>query len=422
MIKIDFALHNMPIDLGLSRISRLLRQLGNPHKTYKSAHVAGTNGKGSTVAYLSSVLTSSKVRNGRFTSPHMVYYNDCVCINNEIYPMPKFEQVRALVRQTNDELKLQCTEFELLTATAFKIFELEQVEIALIEVGLGGRLDATNVLEANTVLLPGVVVTAITKIAFDHEGFLGNTLEKIANEKAGILKENIPCVIDGTNEELVLLTVQSKAASLNCKLIIAGGDKDAEELIKLSPLNGAYQLSNLCVALRAIDILKRYLPIDNHAIREGIENTKWIGRLQTVKIPGKNLTVLVDGSHNENAAIELANHLEVSTERAKGIIFVVGFTKGKSIDSLLKHTITKNDIVYPTSFSQPEGMPWITPAAPEGITKVANKYTDDLQPYGNLEDILSRISGIKENGDRRPVVIFGSLYLVSDVLRLVQAK
>ena len=121
MIKIDFALHNMPIDLGLSRISRLLRQLGNPHKTYKSAHVAGTNGKGSTVAYLSSVLTSSKVRNGRFTSPHMVYYNDCVCINNEIYPMPKFEQVRALVRQTNDELKLQCTEFELLTATAFKI-------------------------------------------------------------------------------------------------------------------------------------------------------------------------------------------------------------------------------------------------------------------------------------------------------------
>lgn len=411
----------MPIELGLSRISLLLRQLGNPHKTYKSAHVAGTNGKGSTVAYLSSILTSSKVRNGRFTSPHMVYYNDCVCINNETYPLPKFEQVRALVRETNDELKLQCTEFELLTATAFKIFELEKVEIALIEVGLGGRLDATNVLEANTALLPGVVVTAITKIAFDHEGFLGNTLEKIANEKAGILKENIPCIVDGTNEQPVLLAIQSKAASLNCDLIIAGGDKDAEELIKVSPLNGAYQLSNLCVALRAIDILKGYLPIDNNTIREGIENTKWIGRLQTVEIPRKNLTVLVDGSHNENAAIELAKYLDVSTERTKGIVFVVGFTKGKSIDSLLKHTVTKADTVYPTSFSQPEGMPWISLAAPEDITEIAKNYTDDLQPYGNLEEIISRISSIKKSGDSRPVVIFGSLYLVSDVLRLVEA-
>ncbi|RLV85242.1 putative dihydrofolate synthetase [Meyerozyma sp. JA9] len=413
----------MPIDLGLSRISRLLRQLGNPHKTYKSAHIAGTNGKGSTVAYLSSVLTSSKVRNGRFTSPHMVYYNDCVCINNETYPLPKFEQVRALVRKTNDELKLQCTEFELLTATAFKIFELEKVEIALIEVGLGGRLDATNVLEANTSSSPGVVVTAITKIAFDHEGFLGDTLEKIANEKAGILKENIPCVVDGTNEHSVLSVIQSKAASTSCNLIIAGGDQDAKELIKVSPLNGAYQLSNLCVALRAIDILKGYLPIDNHTIREGIKNTKWIGRLQTVEIPEKNLTVLVDGSHNENAAIELARYLEHSTNRTEGIIFIVGFTKGKSIDGLLKHTVTRrNDTVYPTSFSQPEGMPWIKSAAPDNIAKVAANYTDDLQPYGTLEDILNRISSKKENGDERPVVIFGSLYLVSDVLRAVEAK
>lgn len=131
----------MPIDLGLSRVTKLLRHLGNPHiNTYKSIHIAGTNGKGSTVAYLSSILTQAKVRNGRFTSPHMVYYNDSICINNEVYPLAKFKSISDYVQKENTSLRLGCTEFELLTVTAFKIFELERVELAIIEVGLGGDL------------------------------------------------------------------------------------------------------------------------------------------------------------------------------------------------------------------------------------------------------------------------------------------
>lgn len=408
----------MPIDLGVSRISRLLKLLGNPHKAYKSVHVAGTNGKGSTVAYLSSVFTASKIRNGRFTSPHMVTYNDCVCVNNVAYPRPEFERVKAMVHRNNTDLQLRCTEFEVLTATAFKIFELEKVDLAVIEVGLGGRLDATNALEANTAELKGVIVSAITKIAFDHEGFLGKTLEKIAGEKAGIMKERIPCVVDGSNRPQVLLVFQERAESLGCPLTIANKEKDAVELIRVSPLNGAYQLSNLGVALRAIDVVKQHFPIDN--IRKGIEHTTWQGRLQRIEIPGNGLTVLVDGSHNENAAIELGAFLKSSTDRAHGIVFVVGFTKGKSIEGLLKHTVTANDTVYPTSFTTPEGMPWIVLTAPEDILTVARNYTAEIQPAATLENIIETVSKNYGSGDRRPVVIFGSLYLVSDVLRLVE--
>lgn len=409
----------MPIELGLSRILALLRQLGNPQKTYKSVHVAGTNGKGSTVAYLSSILTASKIRNGRFTSPHMVYYNDCICINNEVYPFPKFEQVKALVDKTNDDLKLRCTEFELLTATAFKIFELEKVDISVIEVGLGGRLDATNVLEANTNVSPGVIVSAITKIAFDHEGLLGNTIEKIAKQKAGIIKQNIPCVVDASNKPEVLNVVRLKAEEMHSAVTEAKGDKDAAKLINASPLNGAYQLCNLNVALRVIDAVQKHFDIQQDWIHKGIENTKWQGRLQKVEFPGKDLTVLLDGSHNENAAKELGAYLKSSTDRQNGIVFIVGFTKGKLIGKILRHTLNNADTVYPTTFSKPEGMPWITPAGSEEITNAAKNFTDDVKPFDTLQNCIDNVAKSFKKGDRRPVVIFGSLYLVSDALRLI---
>lgn len=450
----------MPIDLGLSRITRLLQHLGNPHiNAYKSIHVAGTNGKGSTVAYLSSVLTQSKIRNGRFVSPHMIYYNDCICINNEVYPLSKFKLVSELVQKENASLQLGCTEFELLTVTAFKIFELERVELAIIEVGLGGRLDATNVLQPYNFrdrdTRGGVIATAITKIGIDHEALLGNTLTAIAHEKVGIMKNFIPCVVDRTNDNEVLDVVKERAKETSSDLYLVDGIKEStsepsgllpnrsdpnivKSLLKFSPLKGNYQLQNLSVALKILDIIgiqdhKLFKDENNtpkitpELISLGIRKTDWPGRLQSVKIPKNGLSVLLDGAHNESAAIELGKYLQIFRLNKKGIIFIIGLTKGKSIDDLLRHITNKlDDSIIPTVFTPPDHMPWISSYGHDDIRRVAKNYVQDVKNIGessqSIEKVLDYANELKLKGDEREVVVCGSLYLCADVLRQIEKK
>lgn len=441
----------MPIDLGLSRVTKLLHHLGNPHiNAYKSIHIAGTNGKGSTVAYLSSILTQAKVRNGRFTSPHMVYYNDSICINNEVYPLAKFKNISDYVQKENTSLRLGCTEFELLTVTAFKIFEIERVDLAIIEVGLGGRLDATNVLEPfdpKTDLKGGVIATGITKIGIDHEALLGDTLAEIAYEKACIMKKSVPCIVDRKNEQEALKVVKVVAKNTMSDLYMVDGMNkpetcptnkmcysDPKSLLKYSPLKGDYQLQNLSIALTILDVVK----LQNHsslsnengeskitadAIKLGIEKIVWPGRLQSINIPKTGLHLLLDGAHNASAAIELAKYLENIRGDEGGIIFVITLTKGKSIDNLLKHIVHKNDTVIPTVFSVPEQMPWISSYSSEDVQKVAENYVQDVRNIGtsgqSIEKVLDYVNELKLSGDNRNVVVCGSLYLCADILRYV---
>ncbi|ABN67281.2 folylpolyglutamate synthase [Scheffersomyces stipitis CBS 6054] len=434
----------MPIDLGLSRVYSLLKQLNNPHiNAYKTIHVAGTNGKGSTVAYLSSILTKSKVRNGRFTSPHMLYYNDCICINDEVYPLSKFQKVSNLVQEQNQLHKLGCTEFELLTVTAFKIFELENVEIAVVEVGLGGRLDATNALEPyNKTTKGGVIATAITKIGIDHENLLGNTLAAISGEKAGIIKRMIPCVLDRTNVKVVVETVQNRANELDVPLTLVDGIEEAEpapaqiisqevqDLLTLSPLKGDYQLQNLSVSLKVVELVSPYFlddagncRITNETIRSGIGATRWPGRLQSVQIPNFDFSVLLDGAHNESAAIELGKHLR-KQRNGQGIIFVIGMTKGKSLASLLSHIAEKTkDTVIGTSFTPPENMPWISSFPIHQLQQEASQYVEDVDKFvgEDISKVFAHVKKYRDQGDERQVVVCGSLYLCGDVLRLVES-
>lgn len=420
----------MGINLALTRINRLLSLLGNPHiNSYKSIHIAGTNGKGSTVAYISSVLTQAQIRNGRFTSPHLLYYNDCISINNEIYPLSKFQHVSELVTKQNEEHKVGCTEFELLTATAFKIFELEKVEYAVIEVGLGGGLDATNALIPSE--KGGVILCGITKIGIDHEKFLGSTLSEIASEKAGIIKDKIPCVIDATNDEDVLGVVQNVLESKNAPLYTVDAGDDLERfslysndevrhLRTMSPLKGSYQLQNLSVAIKILELLKQqYTPkLTKEMIEAGIRNVDWPGRLQTVTYRG--IEMLIDGAHNESAALELQKYLK--SYREEGIIFVIGLSKGKSVEKLVKYIATDKDVLVATRFSSPEGMPWVSCYDIEEIQMAAKRYFGTIVSTDNsrtVKDTLDMIVEMKENGDSRKVVVCGSLYLCSDVLRLV---
>ncbi|KAI3404775.2 FOL3 [Candida oxycetoniae] len=427
----------MPIDLGLARITKLLAHLNNPHLSYKSIHIAGTNGKGSTLAYLSSILTQSRIRNGKFTSPHMVEINDCICINNEVYPRSKFDIINSKVTQINEELELKCTEFEILTVTALRIFELERVELALIEVGVGGRLDATNVLTAfhkkTGQPTGGVVATGITMIGMDHEKLLGNTIEKIAWEKAGIMKQDIPCFVDSSNGESVLNILREKSRSVSCPMHVVTPSAMDRNMIQYSPLRGDYQINNLALALRILSSLSAYHHVDHHPyafstekIISGIKNTNWPGRLQSIKVKGlKEMQVLIDGAHNESSAIELGKYLR-KNYLEQDILFVIGVTRGKNLDNIMKHLIRKpgNDVVVPSLFSQPDRMPWIHCESVQKIKKVAEKYCNVELALENayIDDVFEYLRERNKTKSGTVVVICGSLYLCGDVLRSVSIE
>lgn len=402
------------IDLGLARVTRLLALLGNPHVTYNAVHVAGTNGKGSTLAYLLAVLCEVRLRCGRFTSPHLLEYNDCVAIDNVAYPRGQFDRVHAAVVAQDRRAEVGCTEFELLTATALKIFQLEQVDWALIEVGVGGRLDSTNVLVPGR---PGVVVAGITKVAMDHELLLGNTLAKIAREKAGIVKSGVPVVVDGSNAPEVLLAVRLRAAEVGAPVHVAhAADGRVQSMLRCSPLLGDHQAHNLAVALGVLDVLQamHMVLLDDDTVRAGLVRTAWPGRLQLLTDKATGVEFLLDGAHNESAAVELAHYLG---SQKRGFIFVVGMSKGKDMAGLLKHLVGENDAVVPMPFSTPTNMPWVECYAPSEVAAAAQTLTKEVLPAANAETLFPRLAELRARGDTRRVVVCGSLYLCSDILR-----
>lgn len=418
----------MVVDLSLVRITRLLAYLGNPHRsTYNAIHIAGTNGKGSTIAYLSAILTAARINTGKFTSPHLISYNDCVAINNETYPLPKFENVHRMVKQENVRWSLGCTEFELLTATAYKIFEVEKVLLALVEVGLGGLLDSTNVLEPATSASGGVIACGITKIGIDHESFLGSTLLEIALQKAGIIKLGVPVVVDGTNNPQVLEVMKQKAQENGSILVEANATTTAnlEELLTYSKLVGAYQAQNLSVALNILKVLRErnHVYLSENDLKEGISATTWPGRLQTLVDPKTKLLILLDGAHNESAAIELGtylNTLRTRNEEPEGLIFVVAMTTGKAADKVFLHIFDETaDTVYPVGYTSPENMPMVKSYTAEALGAIAKKHVADvrLELDGNLDLIFQKLLQNRLAGDDRNIVVCGSLYLCSDVLR-----
>lgn len=384
------------IDLGLARITRLLAELGNPQNCYKALHVAGTNGKGSVVSYLSSILTYNGVKTGRFTSPYLIHEEDAICINNRPIARQLYEKVKKQVELLNSQKTIDATEFEREAATAFEVFRQEQVDVAVIEVGLGGLLDATNVLKRENVLC-----TAITKIAFDHEGFLGSTLGEIAAHKAGIIKPGVPCVADGTNDAVVLQTIKS-VADKNSSLLYTPVGLPAGYTTR-DILEGEFQKQNAAVAIQAITVA--YPQFNRGMIIEGLRNTAWPGRLQWIDLG--NQRVLVDGAHNPSAAIELAKYVEGMMRPRGPITWVLAFSK--PCDSILSHLIQPDDRVIATRFGKIPTMPWISALDPQEICTVACNYTD--------ADNVKQAESIKDVYFDDNSVICGSLYLLGELYR-----
>lgn len=426
----------MSIELGLSRITKLLSYLGNPHESLKILHVAGTNGKGSVCSYISTILQEQNIqvsqngqikRVGKFTTPHLIHVTDSITINNNPIPQYKFDSIKKSLNEINQKYSIKCSEFELLTCIAFLYFKEAHCNWCVLEVGLGGRLDATNVIPGKNKLACG-----ITKISLDHENFLGDTLTKIAYEKAGIITPGVKfATVDGTNDISVLQTIKEQCDKVGCELKITDPSKDnntintdswGEIQLEKLPLNGEYQIFNLKVALSMIDHLQKIneIKLSKNDLLKGLNNTVWPGRLQNLDLfyeKGKYIPVLMDGAHNGSAAIELSKYIR-NKYGDKPITYIVAVTEGKNITRLFDPLLNSKDSVYVTKFGNVEGMPWIHATDPKLLSNyIKDKYTSNVIIKPDIHSIFVELANIPEE-NRQPIVICGSLYLCGEMLRL----
>lgn len=310
------------IDLGLERILSVLNILGNPQDKLKCIHVAGTNGKGSVCSIINSVLTQAGFKTGLYTSPHIFEYTERIKINQQEISKDNFASYVYRVNEAAENASIHLTEFEILTSVMFKYFFDKKVDVVILETGLGGCFDATNVIKSN-------LCAIITHIDLDHTERLGNTKSKIAFEKAGIIKPDCPVFTCEGYEE-----IKDKADECNSLFSMVTPCEDMKNLC----LKGIHQQENLSLALAAV----RYLfpQIDEETIQIGLENVKHFCRFQ---ICGNNL--IVDGAHNPNGAYALRQSLDYYFPFQKRC-FIFGCLNNKDYEKMMEILFSKNDEIY----------------------------------------------------------------------------
>ncbi|MEH2396533.1 bifunctional folylpolyglutamate synthase/dihydrofolate synthase [Nostoc sp.] len=416
-------LQRFGVHLGLDRIVNLLANLDNPHHQIPVIHVAGTNGKGSVCAYLSSVLTEAGYRTGRYISPHLVDWTERICLNEQPISSEELnqllEKVQAAIR-TEDE---SATQFEVITAAAWLYFAQQQVDVAVVEVGLGGRLDATNVC-----LEP--LITIITSISREHWQQLGPTLADIAREKAGILKPGCPVVVGPLPPDAEKV-VRSRALELQCPIFtpqparqLALGWAEYQTIqnsksIKYPlPLAGQIQLTNSVLALTALEILQQQgWQISDEAIINGMAKTKWPGRMQWTN--WKNHQLLIDGAHNTAAAQVLRQYVDsLDTVNHEPVNWVMGMFSDKDHADIFAALLQPGDRLYLVPISI-EPWPGRTSADLNYLANLAYSLCPELgdrQIYPDLFTALEAATSTATTDDL--IVLCGSLYLVGDFLQI----
>ncbi|MCJ1481469.1 folylpolyglutamate synthase [Schaereria dolodes] len=405
------------LELGLARIRRLL---SNSTFSWRAIHVAGTNGKGSVCAYVSAMLHKGSISCGRFTSPHLMDRWDCITINEEVVDESLFREVEERVSAKNREESIKASEFELLTATAFEIFAQEKIEIGVVEVGLGGRLDATNV-------LIDPLATIITKIGKDHERLLGNDVEEIARQKAGIMKEGVPCVIDGTNPPNVLQILTNHASTIRAgSLVYVPLCSDRQIWSVLSKDDFEYhQQINICLAFEGVKqaLKHRRQLIDPSELLPVIRNIVWPGRLQNLsiqQITSRKSNILLDGAHNPQSSEVLGMYVDTRLRRTScSVTWIIAASKEKDLKAMLSSLMRSGDSIVAVQFGPVEGMPWVQPIEAQEIVRVAKQVCAVAETYWTF-CLTEALRWATEQSNERPLVVAGSLYLVSDVLRLLR--
>ena len=393
------------VHLGLGRSHQLLADLGNPHQQVPIIHVAGTNGKGSVCAYLSSILNQAGYRVGRYTSPHLIDWTERICINEQPIASETLEQLLLQVIDAIQQSDDSPTLFEVFTAAAWLYFARQKCEIAVIEVGLGGRLDSTNVCDRP-------LATIITSISREHWQILGPTLTDIAREKAGILRPETPAIIGQLPPE-AMTAVNQRIAELNCPaiypkpaLIVEPGIAEYQGIKYPLPLLGEMQLNNSALAIASLQVLQQHgWKISQNAIQEGIAKTVWPGRIQW--LTWRNNRLLVDGAHNPEAARSLRQYIDTLTSQR--VTWIMGILDTKEHDEIFKALLRPGDRIYLVP------VPDRRSAKPERLAKLARTICPELahcQAYPDLRTGLEAAFQIVET----PTVLCGSLYLVGHFL------
>jgi len=402
------------IELGLARITALLK---TTPQSWKAIHVAGTNGKGSICAYLHAMLRANRVSCGRFTSPHLVDRWDCITINDRAVSENQFRHFEKLVKKRNEDQRLEASEFELLTATAFEIFEAAKVEVGVIEVGLGGRLDATNALKHKA-------VTIISKIGLDHQSFLGNTLEEIALQKAGIIRSGVPCVADASNPQSVLDAIRSHAKLVGASVKLA--DLQSTSLRQELPDQlERHQKQNLLCAYEALRLACPQNPMSSAELLQAGADAMWPGRLHSIgikKLTGRTQPVLLDGAHNPQSASILSDFVGKRLRgNNKPVTWVLAASAGKDLSEILQSLLRDGDNIVAVEFGPVDGMPWVKPMKSSTILQAADDNGISIAARQDAQgDVMAGLEWASQISNEGPFVIAGSLYLVSDILKLLR--
>ncbi len=412
----------------LENITILAERLGRPDRAYPSVHIAGTNGKGSTAAFLEAILRDAGFRTGLNTSPHLERINERIRVNGEDIGDEAFAEVLSRVQAITEELlaegKLRAhpTYFECVTAMAFEYFAQQRVEFGVFEVGLGGRLDSTNVLTP--------VVSIIARIDFDHENFLGHSLREIAGEKAGIIKPSVPVVVAeqrpeakevilGRAKELLSPVIDTSEAFRIEKESIDNGHVRAQVtevasgwIVELAPsLSGRFQLQNALNAVAAARLLQqRGFRIADESIARGIATTVWPGRIEKIQ---SHPDIYLDGAHNPSAARELAHFVE-ETLKGRRIYLLYGALRDKAVDEVA-------GLLFPLAaevvLTAPSTSRAISASQLEEITAhYANKSTTIADAGEAVDHVLSKAS------PDDVIFITGSLYLVGQLRHYLKQK
>jgi dihydrofolate synthase/folylpolyglutamate synthase len=423
------------IHLGLERMQQLLADLGNPDQQVPVIHVAGTNGKGSVCAYLSAVLTEAGYRVGRYTSPHLVDWTERICLNEQQISPEALQQSLLQVQAAIRPGASSPTQFEVITAAAWWYFAQQQVDVAVVEVGLGGRLDATNVCDRP-------LVSVITSLSREHWQRLGATLAEIAREKAGILKLGRPAVVGPLPVE-ARAVVEQRIADLDClavwpeparffigqegNALLPGGHDWAESqgVQYPLPLQGAIQLTNSALAIATLQLLRQQdWQISDAAIAAGMAKTQWPGRLQWTT--WNNHQILLDGAHNPAAAQALRQF--VDSLNPASTTWVIGMLSTKDHQDIFKALLRSRDSLYLVP------VPEHSSAAPAELASLARQVCPDLvncHAYLNLEaglraaiqtNIQAKRAGISSAPTDDLTVLCGSLYLVGHFLKQHQER
>ena len=406
------------IHLGMERIEALLKELGNPEQKVRTIHVTGTNGKGSVTSMITNILLVSGLKVGKFTSPHLVRYNERIEVDGKEISDEDFALVVTAVRRAVENVMVkgtdQPTQFEVLTAAAFLHFALQKLDYAVIEVGLGGLWDSTNVITP--------VVSVITNVSLDHTDRCGKTVEEIAMQKAGIIKDGIPVVTAAEGEALgpiqamslfkqaplyiygKAFTAQEVSSSMDGQTFtLSAGDYHSNYDVKLP---GAHQILNTAVAVVAAKLAsKQDSRINEMALHQGVAFTKWPGRLERIS---QKPDVILDGAHNPAGAAVLRAALD-KYYSGKKICFIFGMMGDKDISQVITTLFRKEDTVY--TVRADEGT---RAAEPEALAK-------QIGPQAKAMHDLAQAykTALAEVGEDGLVCVCGSLYLVGTFKKML---